>query len=131
MVASHTPRRSSVRIGTFVAVRGISVLASGLWRRSQHNRPPPVASRHSTSIRTGRLRSQNNWVFGPVSGIGIDARDHVILIQRNESDSLNAAGGTPAPHVVELDSPHDIMVDSQGNRSPVTLPRPAGSRRSG
>ncbi len=45
----------------------------------------------------------NNWTLGPVSGIGIDRDDHVILVQRNESDSVKKAGGAPAPHVVELD----------------------------
>jgi hypothetical protein len=45
----------------------------------------------------------NHWVLGPVSGIGIDANDHVVLVQRAESDSVRAAGGVPAPHVVEFD----------------------------
>ena len=45
----------------------------------------------------------NNWVLGPVSGIGVDASDHIVLVQRNESDSVKKAGGVPAPHVVEFD----------------------------
>lgn len=46
----------------------------------------------------------NKWVLGPVSGIGIDPQDHVVLVQRAESDSIAKAGGTPAPHVVEFDA---------------------------
>jgi DNA-binding beta-propeller fold protein YncE len=46
----------------------------------------------------------NNWVLGPVSGIGIDTRDHVVVVQRNESDSVKKAGGQPAPHVIEFDA---------------------------
>ena len=34
----------------------------------------------------------NNWVPGPVSGIGIDARHHIILTQRTEFDSTMAVG---------------------------------------
>ena len=45
----------------------------------------------------------NHWVLGPVSGIGIDPQDHIVLVQRAESDSVRKAGGVPAPHVVELD----------------------------
>ena len=45
----------------------------------------------------------NKWVVGPVSGIGIDARDHVVIVQRAESDSVKKAGGAPAPHVIEFD----------------------------
>ena len=45
----------------------------------------------------------NNWVLGPVSGIGIDAQDHIVLVQRAESDSVQKAGGARAPHVVEFD----------------------------
>jgi DNA-binding beta-propeller fold protein YncE len=45
----------------------------------------------------------NNWVLGPVSGIGIDPQDNVVLVQRAESDSIAKAGGVPAPHVVEFD----------------------------
>jgi DNA-binding beta-propeller fold protein YncE len=45
----------------------------------------------------------NNWRLGPVSGIGIDARDHIVLVQRNESESIKKAGGVPAPHVIEFD----------------------------
>jgi DNA-binding beta-propeller fold protein YncE len=46
----------------------------------------------------------NHWTLGPVSGIGIDAQDHVVVVQRSESDSITKAGGVPAPHVIEFDS---------------------------
>jgi DNA-binding beta-propeller fold protein YncE len=46
----------------------------------------------------------NKWVLGPVSGIGVDPQDHVVLVQRAESDSVAKAGGSPAPHVVEFDA---------------------------
>ncbi len=45
----------------------------------------------------------NNWTLGPVSGIGVDRDDHIVLVQRAESDSIKQAGGAPAPHVVEFD----------------------------
>lgn len=51
----------------------------------------------------------NRWVLGPVSGIGIDASDHVVLVQRNESESVARAGGVPAPHVVEFDQAGKVV----------------------
>lgn len=55
----------------------------------------------------------NNWRLGPVSGIGIDARDHVVVVQRNESDSITKAGGMPAPHVIEF-APSGALVRAWG-----------------
>lgn len=46
----------------------------------------------------------NSWVVGPVSGIGVDARDHIVIVQRAESESIARAGGVPAPHVLEFDT---------------------------
>jgi hypothetical protein len=51
----------------------------------------------------------NNWVLGPVSGVGIDTRDHIVLVQRAESDSIKKAGGVPAPHVVEFDPAGELV----------------------
>jgi DNA-binding beta-propeller fold protein YncE len=51
----------------------------------------------------------NNWVLGPVSGVGIDRNDHIVLVQRNESDSVKKAGGVPAPHVVEFDPQGNVV----------------------
>lgn len=45
----------------------------------------------------------NRWVLGPVSGIALDANDHVLVVQRNESPSIAAANGVAAPPVVEFD----------------------------
>jgi DNA-binding beta-propeller fold protein YncE len=59
----------------------------------------------------------NNWMLGPVSGIGIDSQDHVVLVQRNESDSIKKAGGVPAPPVVELD-PSGKLVRAWGGPGP-------------
>jgi len=57
----------------------------------------------------------NNWVVGPVSGIGIDARDHIVIVQRAESDSIKKAGGVPAPHVIEFD-PSGAFVRAWGGQ---------------
>ncbi len=51
----------------------------------------------------------NGWVLGPVSGIAIDRQDHVVLVQRAESDSVPKAGGKPAPHVIEFDPAGNIV----------------------
>ncbi len=45
----------------------------------------------------------NGWLVGPVSGIAVDARDHVWIVQRAESESVKQAGGKPAPPVIEFD----------------------------
>jgi len=83
MVASHPFRRSGHCLGTFVAVRGVAVLASGFALTQDPtfdvvpHWPAPLP---------------NHWALGPVSGIGIDARNHIILTQRNEFDSTMVAG---------------------------------------
>jgi sugar lactone lactonase YvrE len=43
----------------------------------------------------------NGWSVGPVSGITVDARDHILIVQRGET--VKQAGGTPAPPVIEFD----------------------------
>jgi DNA-binding beta-propeller fold protein YncE len=53
----------------------------------------------------------NGWTIGPVSGIAVDAGDHVVLVQRAEA--ITQAGGTPAPHVIEFD-PLGAVVRSWG-----------------
>jgi hypothetical protein len=109
MVASHTPRRSSARFGTIVAVRGVAVLASGISLAQESTQPSAASGVPIFDIDPSwPAPLPDNWVLGPVSGIGLDVRDHVILIQRNKSDSVSTAD-TPGPYVVELDAPHDIM----------------------
>ena len=49
----------------------------------------------------------NRWTVGPVSGIAADARDHVWIIHRG--DTVKAAGGAPAPPVVEFDAAGNIV----------------------
>jgi DNA-binding beta-propeller fold protein YncE len=51
----------------------------------------------------------NGWVLGPVSGIGVDRHDHVVLVHRADSDSVQKAGGTPAPPVVEFDAAGKVV----------------------
>jgi DNA-binding beta-propeller fold protein YncE len=49
----------------------------------------------------------NKWMVGPVSGIATDARDHIWIIQRGES--VKAAGGVPAPPVIEFDPAGNVV----------------------
>jgi hypothetical protein len=49
----------------------------------------------------------NGWSVGPVSGITIDARDHVFIVQRAEA--VRQAGGAPAPPVVEFDPAGNVV----------------------
>src|SRR5678816_4399849 len=62
----------------------------------------------------------NHWVLGNVIGIGIDSRDHVFIVHRNDTaDTLDAnhfAGGTspdlcctPAPPVIEFDPAGNVV----------------------
>jgi hypothetical protein len=49
----------------------------------------------------------NQWRLGPVSGISVDARDHVWIVHRAEA--VAQAGGTPAPPVVEFDAAGSVV----------------------
>jgi sugar lactone lactonase YvrE len=49
----------------------------------------------------------NNWAVGPVSGVAVDRRDHVWIIQRGET--VKQAGGTPAPPVIEFDGDGNVV----------------------
>lgn len=93
MVASHPFRRSGHPFGTFVAGRGVAVLASGSGLR-QAFRQPSVASGAPTFGVDPHWPAPlpHNWVRGPVSGAGIDSRDRILLIQHNESNSTMTAG---------------------------------------
>ena len=46
----------------------------------------------------------NNWTLGPVSGIAVDARDHVWITHR-----VKQAPGVPAPDVIEFDQQGNIV----------------------
>lgn len=49
----------------------------------------------------------NNWTVGPVSGVSVDRRDHVWIIQRGET--VQQAGGKAAPPVIEFDSEGKVV----------------------
>jgi hypothetical protein len=66
----------------------------------------PAAPRLSAD-RSWPKRLRNNWTLGPVSGISVDARDHIWIIQRNEP--VKQAGGVPAPPVIEFDAAGNIV----------------------
>ena len=61
----------------------------------------------------------NNWILGQVSGIAVDANDHVWLVHRPGSLTQREAGQvqnppwadccTPAPPVIELDPQGEVM----------------------
>jgi len=59
----------------------------------------------------------NNWILGEVSGVAVDARDHVWIIHRprttNDHDRYQADGKgdccTPAPAVIEFDPAGNVV----------------------
>src|ERR1019366_7508109 len=61
----------------------------------------------------------NNWILGPVSGIAIDSRDHVWIVQRPSElapDERGAAANPPtseccipAPPVIEFDQAGNVV----------------------
>ena len=93
MVASHPFRRSGHCLGTLVAVRGVAVLASR-FDLTQESGQLSAASGVPTFDVDPHWPAPlpHNRVLGPVSGIGIDDRDHFIVIQRTVIDSVKAAG---------------------------------------
>ncbi len=48
----------------------------------------------------------NSWAVGPVSGITIDARDHILITQRGEP---REAGTSQAPPVIEFDPDGNVV----------------------
>jgi DNA-binding beta-propeller fold protein YncE len=52
----------------------------------------------------------NGWGVGPVSGITVDGRDHIVIVQRGEPIT---EGGKPAPPVIEFD-PNGSVVRTWG-----------------
>jgi DNA-binding beta-propeller fold protein YncE len=49
----------------------------------------------------------NKWSVGPVSGITIDAREHIWIVQRGET--VRQSGGVPAPPVIEFDFQGNVV----------------------
>jgi DNA-binding beta-propeller fold protein YncE len=48
----------------------------------------------------------NGWAVGPVSGITVDARDHILITQRGEP---REAGSSQAPPVIEFDPDGNVV----------------------
>lgn len=76
----------------------------------------------------------NGWTLGPVTGLSVDARDHVWVVHAPGGRGPEAEGAVFAPKLIELDAegnfvqgwddgegytlsdvPHGIFVDHQGN----------------
>src|ERR1043166_1348788 len=61
----------------------------------------------------------NNWILGQVSGVAVDAQDHVWIIQRPNSLTADEKGATltpprskccvPAPPVIEFDVDGNVV----------------------
>ena len=101
MVVSPPICLHPVRLGAFASACLVAVCV-GITGRAQV--PAPAVAPPQFEVDPNWPQPlPNRWVLGPVSGIGIDASDHVVLVQRNESESVARAGGVPAPHVVEFD----------------------------
>jgi hypothetical protein len=101
MVVTHRVR--AVRVA-FFAVVYTGVAAAIVTMASAQTSAPRASSPPVFEVDPAwPAKLPNNWVLGPVSGIGLDAKDHVVLVQRAESDSVKKAGGVSAPHVVEFD----------------------------
>jgi len=49
----------------------------------------------------------NAWGIGLVSGIAADGRDHIWIVYRQET--VQAAGGTSAPPVIEFDAKRAVV----------------------
>lgn len=76
-IAAQTPQRA--------AGGGVPVFEAAAW-------PKPLP---------------NNWVLGPVSGITVDAVDHVWIVHRPRE--VKQPAGVPAPPVIEFDAEGNVV----------------------
>lgn len=97
------PRWSTVPV--LVAI----VLAS--WSTGHHFEPVVVAqSRETPTFEVDPDWPKplpNGWSVGPVSGISVDARDHIWIVHRGAV--VRRAGGIPAPPVIEFDPAGNVV----------------------
>jgi DNA-binding beta-propeller fold protein YncE len=56
----------------------------------------------------------NNWILGPVSGIAVDAQDHIWVTHRVASPSIKESGKVAAPDVVEFDAQGNVVQSWNG-----------------
>jgi len=86
------------------------VAALGIVGRRGHR----TAVRNSLSIPTGRKPLPEKWVIGQVSGVCVDAQDHVFIVNRSDMTDKEAEVAEQAPPYIEFD-PDGNMVNSFGD----------------
>ena len=88
------------RIGTAVVVSGLAVIALGLPQlRAQTNaRQAP-----KFQVQPGWAKIPNNWQFGQVASVSVDAQDHVWVLQRPGTLEPNEKARA-APPLLEFDA---------------------------
>ena len=120
-----------VRIGALVAAIGaLAVGQHALEARSRvHN---VMAPRFEVDPQWPKPLP-NHWVLGNVIGVGVDARDHVFIVHRNDTfDSTTEIGAVtnpklseccvPAPPVIEFDPDGNVVAAWGGPAQGYTWP---------
>jgi len=111
-------RSSNLYLGVTFAVLALSV---AVWQG--------VSSRTTAASETGDTAPSykvdpfwpkplpHNWILGQVAGVAVDSRDHIWIIQRPGSLTVDEAGAAQDPPVSEccVPAPPVIELDAEGN----------------
>jgi len=101
------------QVGTFMKIFGFAAIAALLWVSAQAIEQSAAAQRRAPSFQVDPAwpKLPKQWILGQVSGLDVDARDHVWIIQRpwslNDDEKArnpDAECCTAPPPVMEFDA---------------------------
>ncbi len=120
-------RRVVFRMGVFAALMTIA------WSTSMMRAQSATVPKYEVDS-TWPKPLPNRWVIGGLSGVCVDANDHVLILNRQNVRAAELYAGRLAPPIIELDSAGNV-VNSWGDPSlldpglPAPGPNGAGSER--
>ncbi len=98
---------------------GITVLAAGERALEATAREEMVSAPRFEVDPVWPKPLPNKWVMGNVIGVGVDARDHVFIVHRNDTNAATEIGAAqnpptseccvPAPPVIEFDQAGNVV----------------------
>ena len=106
----------------FGVVVAAALVAAGLWTPVGSQQPGVLGGRVAPRFVVDPFWPKplpNHWLLGQVAGIAVDAEDHIWIIQRPASLTVDEAGAAqdpprsdccvPAPPVIEFDSEGNVL----------------------
>ena len=96
------------RVVRYLVLAGLAAVISTSWTASIVRAQSATAPKYEVDL-TWPKPFPDGWVIGGLSGVCVDANDHVLILHRQNVPESELAAGRVAPPIIELDPAGNVI----------------------